>query len=65
MKSLGLRVHQFPLARNFSELNQQFLELGRLVGKTEISEGIVSRARAEVNRISSGLKGLPRLRVFV
>ena len=65
MKGLGLRVHQFPLARNISELNQQFLELGRLVGKTELAEEIVSRAQAEVNRISSGLKDLPRPRVFV
>jgi iron complex transport system substrate-binding protein len=65
MKSLGLRVYQFPLARNFSELNQQFLELGRLVGKAELAEEIVSRARAEVNRISAGLKDLPRPRVFV
>jgi len=65
MKSLGIRVHRFSLARNFSELNQQFLELGRLVGKAELAEEIVSRARAEVNRISAGLKGLPRPRVFV
>ena len=65
MKNLGIRVHQFPLARNFSELNQQFLELGRLVGKAALAEEIVSRARTEVNRISTELKDLPRPRVFV
>ncbi|MDD5224223.1 MAG: helical backbone metal receptor [bacterium] len=65
LDGLGIKVHQFPLARNFSELNQQFLDLGRLIGKAEIAQEIVSRARAEVNRISSGLKDLPRPRVFV
>jgi iron complex transport system substrate-binding protein len=62
---LGVKVHRFPLARNFSELNQQFLELGRLVGRAEAAEKIVAQAETEVKRISAGIKDLPRVRVFV
>jgi len=65
IKSLGLRVHQFPLARNFSELNRQFLELGRLIGKAGLAEETVARAEGEVRRIQDSLKGRPRIRVFI
>lgn len=65
LKSLGIRVHQFPLARNFSELNRQFLELGRLIGKAGLAEEAVARAEGEVSRIQETLKGRPRIRVFI
>lgn len=57
MKQLGLKVKFFPLPKSFEEINDQFLELGILIGKPELASQIVNKAqkRIEVLKLDSHL----------
>lgn len=65
LKSLGIEVAVFPSAKNFDEICDQFLELGRLVGKENQAHEIVNRAKTKVELIKKRVEGLPRQKVFV
>jgi ABC-type Fe3+-hydroxamate transport system substrate-binding protein len=65
LKHLGLRVVVFKDPNSFAEMNQQFLELGRIVGRAEQANEIVRASEQKVERIKSRVKGLPRPKVFV
>lgn len=65
LRNLGVRVASFPQPKNFSEICEQFLELGRIVGEKEEAEEIVHRAREGVNSIYERVKNLSKPRVFV
>jgi ABC-type Fe3+-hydroxamate transport system substrate-binding protein len=65
LKHLGLRVVVFKDPNSFAEMNQQFLELGRIVGRAKQASEIVRASEQKVERIKSRVKGLPRPKVFV
>lgn len=65
LRRLGIRVEEFGLARNFKELCENFIRLGRLVGKEKEALKIVKRAEEELIRIRKSIKGLPEPRVFI
>ena len=65
LKHLGLRVVVFKEPSSFAEMNQQFLELGRIVGREERAEEVVRASEQNVERIRNWVKGLPRPKVFV
>ncbi|MBA7698489.1 Vitamin B12-binding protein [subsurface metagenome] len=67
LKSLGIRVISFPLYKNenFSQICEQFMEIGRIVGKEEEAEEIVRQMKNKIDSISKKVKGLPRSKVFV
>ena len=65
LRNLGARIVSFPQAKNFTQICEQFLELGRIVGKDEKAQEIIHKAEARVNAIKEKVKGLPELEVFV
>ena len=50
LKRLGIRVIVFNEPRSYAETTEQFLELGRIVGKEEEADGIVERPAAGSTR---------------
>jgi len=65
LKNLGIRVITFSTARSFSQICDQFLELGRIVGKEKEAERILSQSRKKMNSITGRGKNLPKPKVFV
>jgi iron complex transport system substrate-binding protein len=65
LKHLGLRVIVFKDPDSFAEMNQQFLELGRIVGREERANEIVQASEQKVEGIRNRVKGLSRPKVFV
>lgn len=65
LKSLKVKVIILLTAKNFSQICEQFLELGRIVGREKEAEAIVRQAKTEVNILRERVKGLPRLKVFI
>ena len=65
LKSLGIKVVNFPTAKSFSEICGQFVALGKIVGKEKEANGIVNIARAKVDSIRKKAEVLPKPRVFV
>lgn len=65
LKRLGVAVKVFDQARNFNQLCEQFLELGKMVGRPAAAGKIVSQARKKVENVRQRVKNLPKTSVFV
>jgi len=65
LKHLGIRVIVFKDPNSFTEMNEQFLELGRIVDREKRANEIVGVSEQKVERIMNRVKGLPRPKVFV
>jgi iron complex transport system substrate-binding protein len=65
LKNLGIKVITFPAPRDFSQICEQFLELGKLVGKEEEAEKIVKGARYKATSIKKKVKDLSKPKVLV
>lgn len=62
---LGMNVVIIPSPKNFLELCEQFLEIGKLIGETERAKEIISAAVKEVEEIKGKTKGLKKKKVLV
>lgn len=65
LRTLGVRVVVFPLARNFTQLCEQFLQLGKLIQKEKEAEKIVRAAKSRIEGVREAVRDFPRPRVFV
>ena len=65
LKNLGIKVITFPSAKNFREICEQFLELGKIVGREKKAEEIVCRAKKTVSSVKQKVKELPKPKVLV
>lgn len=65
LKNLGIEVAYFSQAKNFSQMCEHFLELGRLVGKKKEAEEIINSAENKVAAIKKTVKNLPKPEVFI
>ena len=65
MRKMGMRVVEFGQVKDFGQICQQFLKLGRLVGKEEQAQKIIGRSREKVLSIEKSIKGKPRKKVFI
>ena len=65
LQGLGVRVVEFPLVENFERLCQQFLRLGKLVGREREARKIINTAKLQVNDVREAVRDLPRPKVFV
>jgi iron complex transport system substrate-binding protein len=65
LKHLGIKVIVFKDPSSFTEMNRQFLELGRIVDREKRANEIVGASEQKVERIKNRVKGLPRPKVFV
>ncbi|MBW2113114.1 MAG: ABC transporter substrate-binding protein [Deltaproteobacteria bacterium] len=65
LRDLGIRVVQFSYPENFEEMCEQFLELGRLLGREKEAEEIIDKTRRDVAAIRMKTAALPKKRVFI
>lgn len=65
LKGLGIKVMTFPQPRSFSALCEDFLKLGKAVGKEREAGGIVDQAKRKVILIQDKVKGLAKPKVFI
>ena len=65
LEKLGIKVVRFSYARNFSEICEQFLEKGRLIGVEKRAKDIVRDATVRVESTKNKVKGLPKPKVFI
>ena len=65
MKLLGMNVVVFPTARDFTELCEQVLQLGRLVGREKDAQELISETKERVAAIISKKGDTPPRTVFV
>ncbi len=65
LRSLGLRIVDVPNASNFEEICQNFMELGRTVGKEELAAEIVADARERLEALSRRVSGVRKQNIFV
>lgn len=61
----GIKVVTFPSPQNFKELCDEFLQLGKLVGKEKKAKEILREVREEVVSLRRRVKHLPRVKVFI
>lgn len=62
---LKIKVITFPTPRNFHEICEHFIELGKIVGKEKEAVAIVEEARDKVNFINREVGDLPKPKVFI
>lgn len=65
LKNLGIEVLDFPAAKSFGEICEQFMALGRIVGKEKEATEIINITKAKVDSLKMKTKNLPKPRVFV
>ncbi len=65
LKRLGIHVIVFDEPRSYAETNEQFLELGRIVGREREAREIIRTTDQRVVAIRKRIKGLSRPSVFV
>ncbi|MFH1288157.1 MAG: ABC transporter substrate-binding protein [bacterium] len=65
LKSLGINVITFSLAKNYLELCDNFLKLGELAGKKEEAKKIVEDSKNKVESIRKKFKNSQKTTVFV
>jgi len=65
LKTLGIRVVDFPVAKSFDDLCEQFLELGEIVGEKKKAEKAIAVAKQKVGFIKRKIDNFPKPKVFV
>ncbi|MFC2149822.1 ABC transporter substrate-binding protein [Candidatus Auribacterota bacterium] len=65
LRSLGIEVKRFPLAKDFDEMCSQFIDIGKIVGKEETARQLTSESRKKVEAIKERVKDLKHPRIFV
>lgn len=65
LKSLGINVVTLVTPKNFNEICEQFLELGKLVGKEKEAKKIVDTAKNRVNNIKRKIKKIGTSKVVI
>jgi len=65
LKSLGIEVRVFRQPQDFSQICQQFSELGDIVGKPELAGVIINSSRQRVEKVRARAAKLRKVKVFV
>jgi iron complex transport system substrate-binding protein len=65
LKQLGIAVIALPPPKNFEQICENFLALGRAVGRASLAESIISEVNVRVQRIRKLTQALPQKRVFM
>jgi len=66
LEALGIKVVEFPPARSFAHIGEQFLQLGELAGKSELAQRIMREAREQTQALAAATADRqPKPRVFI
>lgn len=65
LRNLGIEVITFSAPKDFTEICEQFLELGKLTGREQEAQNILKRVNEQIISIKQKVKGLSQPRVIV
>ena len=65
LRKLGFNVVQFTYAESFNEICEQFIYLGKLIGKKEKAEAIIKETKDQVQKIKKISASLSKKKVFI
>jgi len=65
LTNLGIKVITFPSPKSFPEMCEQFLELGKIIGKEREAEEIILLTAKKIDSVKERVEGLRKPRVFV
>ncbi len=65
LENIGIKLVYFPLPKSFNEINEQFLELSKLVGHEEIAREIVQQEKAKVEALIKTIPAGEKPKIFV
>lgn len=65
LENLGIRVVRFLQPENFSEICQQFVKLGDIIGRGEKAREIIDRVKKDVAAVVEKTANLPKQKVFL
>jgi len=65
LEDLGLNVVNFTQVKDFTQICEQFLMLGEIVGKKEKAQDIILKANQKVNNIKSSIPKSANRKVFI
>ncbi len=65
LKRLGIKVVSFSSPKNFVQICEQFLKLGKITGRQKVAEKLVEEAKQKAESLRKKVKGLPEPKVFV
>jgi len=65
LKNLGIEVMVFPAPKNYAYLCDQFLTLGKVVGKEAEAKTIIAESKEKVMAIEAGTAGFGKPKVFI
>jgi len=65
LKDLGIEVMIFPAPKNYAYLCDQFLTLGKAVGKESEAKAIIAKSKEKVMAIKAGMAELSKPKVFI
>ncbi len=64
LRKFGIQVETFKTPKSFEEICEQFIHLGRIVGKTDVAKQIVAESSKRVQEIQKKYKEKPTTKIF-
>lgn len=64
LRKFGIKVELFPSPKSFKEICNQFIHLGKLVGKEDTARKIVAESEQKIKNISARVKWKKKPRMF-
>lgn len=65
LQSLGVRTYTFQQPKSYKEMCDQFLKLGKMIGKKREAEKIIKKSRSKINKIIQNKSKDKKLKVFI
>lgn len=65
LRRLGIKVIRFPLPKNFTELSEHFMRLGKITGTEKQAREILKKAQKRIDAVQSQISGLQKPKVFI
>ena len=65
LERLGIKAVNFPEAKNFNDICEQLLKLGKIVNREEEAVEIIGTVKDEINSIKSRVRNLKKPKVFI
>jgi len=65
LRKLGLKVNQFPIAKNFKDICSIFKKTGQLIGKSKRAEEIVLRENRRLQTLQAEIKPVKKTSCFI
>ena len=65
LRQIGLNIVEFDQVKDFAQICEQFLKLGRIVNKLEEAKKIVEKASKQVRDLNESISSEPKQKVFI